>query len=418
MKLTICGAGNAAHTLVPILSAGGKHVITVFTPVPGEAERWRFLLGSDGVVDLTLPDGSSLVGRPAVITDDPQVAGTDAEGILLALPAFAHELVLQSLAPFLPQNAWIIALPARSGFNWMAQRVLANHEGVIAGLQTLPWACRIHEWGRRVEVLGVKAQVDLAASPSQATQATVDRMTEMLHVTISPAPNFLALSLANTGQIIHPGIMYGLFHAWDGQPFAQDETPLFYGGVNEETAAVLQGLSNEVQQVRARLERKAGFDLSSVLPLMDWLQRAYPDQIADTSSLQSSFNSNRAYAGLRAPVRPVPGSDQDGYEPWFSARYLSEDVPFGLLVTKGIAQIAGTPTPTIDRVLVWTQERLGKEYLVDGLVTGRDVVEVAPRRSGSVFRISMHWIIELDSGSALPGKPLMAASSPAAKTVT
>lgn len=383
MKLTLCGAGNAAHTLVPILNAGGQHVVTVFTPAPGEAERWRFLLGSNGMVELRMTDGSSLVGRPAIITDDPHEAGTDAEGVLLALPAFAHELVLQMLAPFLPRSALIIALPARSGFEWMARSVLADHEGTVAGLQTLPWACRIDEWGRRVEVLGVKAQVDLAASPPQATQATVEQMAEMLRVPLSPAPNFLALSLANTGQIIHPGIMYGLFHAWDGQPFAEDEAPLFYGGVNKETAAVLQALSDEVQQVRARLERKAGFDLSSVLPLMDWLQRAYPDQIADTGSLQSSFNSNRAYAGLRAPVRPVSGSDQGGSEPWFSARYLSEDVPFGLLVTKGIAEIAGTPTPTVDRVLLWAQERLGKEYLVDGLVAGRDVVESrAPQRFG------------------------------------
>ena len=113
-----------------------------------------------------------------------------------------------------------------------------------------------------------------------------------------PISSFLSLTLANTGQLIHPGVMYGLFRDWDGQPYA--EAPLFYQGVDASTADILQQFSDEIQSLRALLEeRYPGLDLSAVQPLHDWLQRAYGEEIDDCSSLQICFVTNRGYAGLR-----------------------------------------------------------------------------------------------------------------------
>jgi hypothetical protein len=42
---------------------------------------------------------------------------------------------------------------------------------------------------------------------------------------------------------------------------------------------------------------------------------------------------------------------------------------------KGIADVAGVGTPYIDKVLYWAQETLGKEYVVDGKLVGKDVRE-------------------------------------------
>ena len=213
------------------------------------------------------------------------------------------------------------------------------HRGVIFGLQTLPWACRIQRWGRLVEVLGVKNAVDLAASqgPADASSEAARQVSQWLAIAVQPVSSFLALTLANTGQIIHPGIMAGLFRTWDGQPFGEDQVPLFYGGVDDPTARLLQGLSDDVQAVRAELQSRAPhLDLSPVLSLHDWLRRAYAGQIADDSTLRAAFNSNRAYAGLAAPMELI---EENAYVPWFGSRYLAEDVPFGLLVTRGIAEL-------------------------------------------------------------------------------
>jgi hypothetical protein len=61
------------------------------------------------------------------------------------------------------------------------------------------------------------------------------------------------------------------------------------------------------------------------------------------------------------------------FAPNFDYRYLSEDVPYGIVVTKAIAQLAGLPTPGIDTLLAWTQSKLGKSYVIDGKLEGADI---------------------------------------------
>lgn len=69
--------------------------------------------------------------------------------------------------------------------------------------------------------------------------------------------------------------------------------------------------------------------------------------------------------------------------PDFQHRYLSEDVPYGLTVTKGVAQIMGLHTPDTDRVLTWAQGHLGKEFMVGSELKGKDVKETrAPQAFG------------------------------------
>ncbi len=90
--------------------------------------------------------------------------------------------------------------------------------------------------------------------------------------------------------------------------------------------------------------------------------------MSDPSTLQSSFLTNQAYAGIKAPVREIaPGQ----FVPDFHARYLSEDVPFGLAISRAIAQLVGVQTPTIDKVIAWAGDRLGKDYLYRDLYEAR-----------------------------------------------
>jgi hypothetical protein len=273
-------------------------------------------------------------------------------------------------------------MPARGGLDWCVDDVLDGTCKSVAlfGLQTLPWACRIRQYGQEVAVLGTKQEVDMATSPAERADEIATWLSGCLNVPMCPISSFLSLNLAGTGQLIHPGVMYGLFHGWDGQLY--DSAPLFYHAVDEQTADVLQRLSDEVQALRVALENRfPGLDLSAVRPIYEWLIRSYDDAIADPSSLQSCFKTNRGYAGLYAPMRPAG----EGLVPDFESRYLTEDVPYGLVVMRGIADLAQVPTPMMDEVIVWAQERIGKEYLVDGKLKGRDIVDSrTPQRYGMI----------------------------------
>ena len=50
---------------------------------------------------------------------------------------------------------------------------------------------------------------------------------------------------------------------------------------------------------------------------------------------------------------------------------------------RGIAEICGVATPFMDRVLLWGQPLINKEYLVDGKIQGKDIVNSGcPQRFG------------------------------------
>jgi hypothetical protein len=373
-KITICGGGNGTQTLAPIAARNLGCPVDVYAPFADEAERLRAGIAAHGGLEVT--GAVQAKARPRRVSADPAEVIPGSEMVVLVLPAFAHESTLRQIVPFLDEGAWVGAMPARGGFDYCAAQILAEHgrddDVGLFGLQTLPWACRIREYGQVVHVLGVKNVVDVATQPAAKVEQIASLLEQMSGVSIGAAANMLALTLANTGQLIHPGIMYALFADWDGTPFGADDVPLFYQGLSEEGAQTLAGLSDDVQAIRARLE--PALDLSAVRPLKAWLLRSYGDAIADPSSLRSAFVTNRAYAGLKAPVREVlPGQ----FAPDFRARYLAEDVPFGLAVSRAIAELAGVETPTMDKVIAWAGAQLGKDYL------GRDTGEARiPQKYG------------------------------------
>ena len=44
-----------------------------------------------------------------------------------------------------------------------------------------------------------------------------------------------------------------------------------------------------------------------------------------------------------------------------------------MLVIRGIAELAGVATPMLDEVVTWCQTVMGKEFLVDGKLCGKDL---------------------------------------------
>jgi hypothetical protein len=352
-KITVCGGGNGAQTLVPVAARGLGCPVDVYAPFGDEAERLRRTIRLTGAVEAE--------AAPHRTSADPAEVIPGSELVMLVLPAYAHEATLRQIVPFLDRGAWVGAMPARGGFDTCAAWVLEENgrEDIgILGLQTLPWACRIQEYGRSVHVLGTKDAVDVATRPRSRAGEMASLLARVLGLRIDPAASLMALTLANTGQLIHPGIMYGHFCDWDGTPFPAEDVPRFYHGLDERGARILADLSDDIQRIRSRLEPM--MDLSAVRPLQEWLVHSYGDMIDDPASLQSAFVTNRAYEGLMAPVREVgPGA----YVPDFGARYLAEDVPFGLVASRAIAELCGVATPMMDEVIGWAGERLGKYYL-------------------------------------------------------
>ena len=371
--ITICGGGNATHAIIPIIRNHFSGKINLFLPYGNEATHFQKLIDEKRFLTATIRD-KKIYGRPDKVSKFAEDVCKEADLILMPLPAFAHEPTLLQIAPFLKEEAIIGAIPARSGFEYAALKILKdnNKEKVkIFGMQTLPWACRIIEYADSVNILGKKKSVGMAAFPHKITPELASFLSRLLDLKIEPLPNMLTLTLANVGQIIHPGIMYGLFIGKEELKYRKEEIPLFYQGVTKEISQTLKTMSDEILLLTKEIKNMdKSIDLDQVLGLKDWLIYSYKDSIADKSTLQSCFVTNSAYKGLRAPMKKI---NNDYFLPDFQARYLTEDVPYGLIVTKSIAQLAKIDMPIIDEVILTISKWIGKEYIKGGYLEGKDI---------------------------------------------
>lgn len=376
--LAICGGGNAGHALAILASLSFSGDILWLTSSPEKAERLRAgVFSPEGLRSTGVVSGRA--DRVRVISSDPAEIIPPADLVMIVVPAFAHSSVLSRISPYLKVNAVVGVLPARSGFEFATARAIsgihADTGRTIFGLQTLPWPTRIQQTGRMVRIITVKAEVLMAALPHRQADGLAPRVSALLGTRIVPTSNFLNLTLGNPGQIIHPGIMYGLFANWSGRPYREQDIPRFYADASDETGALVAQLSDEIMTVAREVEAESrgALDLSGVLPIHDWLRISYPTQIGDASTVATCFRTLMPLQVRKPPMREAaPGE----FVPDFTYRYLSEDVPFGLAVVRAIAELGNLDTPGIDAVISWTQEKLGKRYLDGGRLNGADVGEL------------------------------------------
>lgn len=379
MQVTVCGCGNLGHVFAGLLSARPELTVNVLVSSAERAHLLARRVEANNGIQVRRREGDVL-GRPDLITHDPALAVPGSRLILLCVPSHVEDALLQKIIPFLDSDVFIGSVPAAGGFNWKAEHWLKHFkaDATVFGLATIPWMCKIVKPGEEVNILGTKdfdAQVTI---PAARTQEVSDLLAGLLQMPVLNLDSFLNISLYPANQLLHSAISYDLFHDWDGTPLA--EPPLFYEHIGESAAELLQAMDNELQQLCRALEQKIpGLDLRTVLPLGFSIRSAYADDIADASTLRSCIATNRAYAGIRAPMVAVDG----GYAPDFQCRFYLEDVPHGLVVIKGVAELADVATPAIDRVLSWCQTKMGCEYLVDGKLQGKDVRDSgAPQRYG------------------------------------
>ncbi|XP_078351418.1 tauropine dehydrogenase-like isoform X1 [Oculina patagonica] len=388
IKLLICGSGNGAHAFAGIASSLKGTEVRVLSLYQDEAERWSAAMQKNDL-EVTLhrkgKEPSSIKSKPALVTKNPEDAMRDVDIVVFVLPAFAHQVFLDTLKPYIKPGTIIVALPGEPGIDFQIRHVLGEtgRQCTIMNFESLPWACRTTSFGVKCEVLGTKETLQGAMKKGDGVAPKKDPVSTLQYL-LGPLPklvvsgHLLGVQLMSVNAYLHTSIVYGQWAGWDGNPV--DEAPLFYHGVSKSTAELTSSVSDEVLNIAKVIEEKSGADMSGVVHLYQWYMRCYPEDISDKTNFYTAVRSNAAYEGLKHPVKPT----EDGkFMPNFAYRYMTEDIPYGLVVIRGIAEIVGVETPNIDKVLTWCQEKMGKEYLVNSKLQGKDVSSSrAPQRYG------------------------------------
>eukprot|EP00906_Rhabdomonas_costata_P036222 RCo050848 len=372
-RVCICGAGHGSHVMAALMASKGISV-NIYATRPQHVEKFE----KDGLeVSAFYPsENRTVTGTVSVVTTDPEEAAEGVDLVMMCLPTFLHDSVLRAVVPFLRPGTPVGAVKG----GWWGKPPLPGMAPLnFFVMETLPWACRVDK-GHTATVLGTKVCVRLGSSPASEAPKLCSLMSKLLEINFRPVANMLGSCTFFPGFVLHPGIMYGLLSEWDGEAF--EKAPLFYQGVDDRTEEVLHGMQADIDNTKAKLqELLPGVDLSSVGTVHDWLLDAYDGQIGDPTTLGSTLRTNAAYAGLVVPSRPNPSGS--GRLPLFDYRYLTEDAEVHLTVIRGMAELVGVPTPTLDRVLDWVQARLARDWLRDGKLQGKDLAKTrAPQAFG------------------------------------
>lgn len=373
-NVVIFGGGNGAHVLAGISSLVRNAHVTVVDTYEDEAERWTKAMATNGFTikyttgkKLSQPAGATKFTVTKKVEENVQ----NADIVILCMPAFLHEIVLTNVVPFLQNKCIVVGLPGQAGFEYQAIAILRENgkSCSVVSIETLPWACRISKYGEEVEVLGTKEEIYASQIEQIKSQDRDQSFSPMCQVqtllgakpVLKREENILKYTFLYR-PTVHPPLMYAKWRNWDGKPL--DSAPLFYQGVDEESIKYLDGATNEMIEVANVLATKyPKMDFSGISKMQECFIDEYPDQIEDKTTLLSCLKTNRAYDGL---VHPMKKTADGKLAPDFKYRYLTEDVPYGLLIIRQIADMVGVKTPIIDEIIVWTQTKLDTEYLKDG----------------------------------------------------
>jgi len=192
----------------------------------------------------------------------------------------------------------------------------------VAEAQTLVYACRI-SGPARVRITGIKQRVPLAALPATDTPYVLEKVTP-LYPQFVPAANVLETSLDNIGAVFHPATT-----VLNANRIEAGEDFEFYRGMTPSVTRVMEVIDSE----RLAVCQAFGVRVQSAA---DWLASAYDGITGQT--LYERIQSNRAYAGIKAPKS-------------LRVRYLTEDVPTGLVPIVSLAKLAGLSAPVSESII-------------------------------------------------------------------
>eukprot|EP00922_Rhytidocystis_sp_ex-Travisia-forbesii_P056852 GHVS01084108.1.p1 GENE.GHVS01084108.1~~GHVS01084108.1.p1 ORF type:complete len:289 (-),score=23.91 GHVS01084108.1:59-925(-) len=255
----------------------------------------------------------------------------------------------------------------------------------------MPLNCRIIEFGKSVHVTALKQNFRVACHITKQVcfdgePSNPHKMCELVQFlfdaeNVDYIGNLIGGTLYPINAVLHPARNYSLMEKdyVKGKKLLPTN-PLFYEDMDERSIRNISTVSEELCKVAETLNsralacnRKIEVNVPTVL---EFLQFVYGKKY---STLEEMFKDNLAYKGYRFCLKQVEG----GWEPNVSDRYFTEDIPLGLCLIKGVAEILEVKTPMVDSIAMWAQDLMGKEYLVNGKLQGKDVKETgAPQRFG------------------------------------
>lgn len=276
-----------------------------------------------GGVNFTVRDaGQTRIVKVAIITDKLSEAVRGADVIAVVVPASSHEDVAQAIEPFLVDGQIVWLHPGATLGTLEIRRVLQEtfhrRRVLLAEADNLIYACnRTQDFG--VCVNAVKKRVLFAALPSADTDEVLSKL-KKLYPQLIKARNVLEVGLSNVGVVLHPATML----------LNTPRIELERGNFEFFAQGVSPGVSRVMELVdRERVAIAQAFGIR-VPTLSEWVRDCYNVEGEDYFELIQNLNRQR--------FKHSPAPD------CMSHRYISEDVPYGIVPMISVGSLVGADT--------------------------------------------------------------------------
>ena len=319
MPIAVLGGGNAAHMMAADLTLRGFDVNLCHIR---ESVRFKPTL-EKGEIEVTGPiiQGTAKIHK---VTMNMEEAISDVELIHLAISSLGHEAYFNKMMPHLKEGQLVVIWAGDAGSLRLAKllREKAPEKRVlIAETNTIPYGTRVIGPAKCSLTLETP-RIMLSAFPARDTEKAVDRVKEAFPM-IRPAQNVLAISFSNPNPTVHPA---GSLPNVGRIQYSKGDFYLYREGVTEAVARLIRAVYDETAAVAKAYDFKI-------------LEYEDEDFRSKGSVMAVEFKAPFDTMGVIADFKG-PSSLYD--------RYITEDLPYGLVHRSQLGKKVGVPTPIID----------------------------------------------------------------------
>jgi hypothetical protein len=261
-------------------------------------------------------------------TRDPAVALEGAELVILAAPAFAHAPILRKIATVLRPGTWVGALPGSGGFDQVARKLLPSYVPIFGSARS-PYNVRVQARGALCCISGVAPSLEVASARGTGAEAH-DLLHTALGLPVRALPHFLAATLCPGSVIFHPARLDEILASPGARPEAE-----FYRDWGDAASEVYLACDKELAQLRDIL----GLDGAA-------MSAARHYGVGSPSDLTRCIRALKGLPRFAAPA--LKGSELACRST--AARFLREDLPYGLALAAHIGALVGHPMPRLTRL--------------------------------------------------------------------
>lgn len=262
------------------------------------------------------------------VTTNMEEAVKDAKIIVISVPAYAQESMFNSYIKYAEKGQVVIFFPGNyAGLRFYKKLIECEmHEFItIAEADSMPYGARKTQ-DNEVNILGMKNKLYLAAIPSNRTKKVINVLNKEFYNIFAEAPNVLYSSLNNGNCIIHCPTAI-LNAGWIET--SKGEFSFYWEGMTPSVCRVLEDADKELTKI-------GDFFGMKTVTQKDFFVEYYGIKNCDT--LYETIQLSAAHGLSKAPAT-------------LKDRYISEDVPFGLVPISTLSKQFNIETPTIDSII-------------------------------------------------------------------